>query len=255
MPETTTVFICSCAFHETLDAQQRDLVAAGLAGRDDVDLVEIDDLCRMAAEEAPKLRDIVQNAEECCFVACYPRAIRSLLEWAGAKLDWEETHIYNLRTDSAEDVLAAFGIDELSQSAEELSVSAHGQWEPWFPVIDFSRCNHCRQCLSFCLFDVYELDEDKKVTVARPENCKNNCPACARVCPEVAIIFPKLHDKPVNGAEIEDELIEREKAKIALEQSRGVDIMSILAQRNRQTRKGLLKDDVRRDITEGPDAS
>src|SRR5688500_4682343 len=27
-------------------------------------------------------------------------------------------------------------------------------WKPWFPVIDYSRCTNCMQCLSFCLFDV-----------------------------------------------------------------------------------------------------
>ena len=28
-------------------------------------------------------------------------------------------------------------------------------------------------------------------TVVNPSNCKTDCPACARVCPEVAIMFPK----------------------------------------------------------------
>lgn len=65
----------------------------------------------------------------------------------------------------------------------------------WFPVIDFDRCNHCMQCLSFCLFGVFTA-KDGKIRVAQPDNCKPNCPACARVCPEAAIIFPK-HPEPV----------------------------------------------------------
>jgi MinD superfamily P-loop ATPase len=65
-------------------------------------------------------------------------------------------------------------------------------------VIDRGRCTQCRKCLSFCLFSVYEF-ADGEVRVARPANCKNNCPACARVCPARAIIFPKCKDSPING--------------------------------------------------------
>ena len=38
-------------------------------------------------------------------------------------------------------------------------------WKPWFPVIDYSRCTNCMQCLSFCLFDVYSVSQDKKIQV------------------------------------------------------------------------------------------
>jgi NAD-dependent dihydropyrimidine dehydrogenase PreA subunit len=64
-------------------------------------------------------------------------------------------------------------------------------WKPWFPVIDYDRCTNCMQCLSFCLFDVYGVSEDNKIQVQNNDNCKTNCPACSRVCPEVAIMFPK----------------------------------------------------------------
>jgi NAD-dependent dihydropyrimidine dehydrogenase PreA subunit len=75
-------------------------------------------------------------------------------------------------------------------------------WIPWFPVIDYDRCTTCRQCLEFCLFDVYERDSAGRVRVARPANCKTNCPACARVCPEAAILFPKYATSPFNGDEV-----------------------------------------------------
>lgn len=66
-----------------------------------------------------------------------------------------------------------------------------GKWKPWFPVIDYSRCTNCMQCLSFCLFDVYGVSSENKIQVQNNDNCKTNCPACSRVCPEVAIMFPK----------------------------------------------------------------
>jgi hypothetical protein len=69
--------------------------------------------------------------------------------------------------------------------------------ERWYPVIDYSRCVACGQCREFCMFGVYELLDDDSVRVARPEACKDGCPACARTCPEGAIIFPHYWDDPV----------------------------------------------------------
>jgi hypothetical protein len=59
----------------------------------------------------------------------------------------------------------------------------------WYPLIDYSRCTGCRKCVDFCLFGVYALSGGN-VVVSNPDNCKNGCPACARACPERAIIFP-----------------------------------------------------------------
>jgi NAD-dependent dihydropyrimidine dehydrogenase PreA subunit len=79
---------------------------------------------------------------------------------------------------------------------------ATGRWMPWFPVIDYDRCVNCLQCLSFCLFGVYQKGEDGKIAVARPHNCKTYCPACSRVCPRGAIMFPKHPQPTINGREI-----------------------------------------------------
>ena len=57
-------------------------------------------------------------------------------------------------------------------------------WKPWFPVIDYSRCTNCMQCLSFCLFDVYGVSSESKIQVQHQSNCKTDCPACSRVCPK-----------------------------------------------------------------------
>jgi Pyruvate/2-oxoacid:ferredoxin oxidoreductase delta subunit len=71
----------------------------------------------------------------------------------------------------------------------------------WFPVIDGARCVQCQHCLQFCLFGVYELDGQGLVVVQNPDRCKPGCPACARVCPQSAIMFP-LHqrDAAIAGA-------------------------------------------------------
>ena len=77
-----------------------------------------------------------------------------------------------------------------------------GGWIPWFPVLDYDRCTGCGQCVEFCLFGVYKASDPAragKPRVVQPAKCKTNCPACARVCPASAIIFPKYADGPISG--------------------------------------------------------
>jgi len=66
----------------------------------------------------------------------------------------------------------------------------------WYPVIDYSRCTNCMECIDFCLFGVYGIDNVETILVEQPDNCRKGCPACSRVCPENAIIFPQ-HKTPV----------------------------------------------------------
>ena len=48
------------------------------------------------------------------------------------------------------------------------------------------------------------VDRNFEIQVANPAGCKTNCPACARVCPHRAIIFPKHSDSSINGDEVDD---------------------------------------------------
>ena len=72
-------------------------------------------------------------------------------------------------------------------------------WIPWFPVIDGTRCVNCGKCADFCMFGVYETI-DGHFRVVHPAACKTDCPACARICPANAIIFPKSREGRLNGA-------------------------------------------------------
>lgn len=71
----------------------------------------------------------------------------------------------------------------------------------WYPVIDGDRCESCGHCLQFCLFGVYAQDDEQGVTVTQPDNCKPGCPACSRICPNGAIMFPQYdRDPAIAGA-------------------------------------------------------
>jgi NAD-dependent dihydropyrimidine dehydrogenase PreA subunit len=72
----------------------------------------------------------------------------------------------------------------------------------WYPVIDYSRCTNCMECLDFCLFGVYGVDGLDRLVVENQDNCKKGCPACSRVCPEQAIIFPEYKTAAIAGAPV-----------------------------------------------------
>jgi NAD-dependent dihydropyrimidine dehydrogenase PreA subunit len=93
------------------------------------------------------------------------------------------------------------GEGRLSQTfAPEQLLEATGR--RWYPVIDYSRCTNCMECIDFCLFGVYGVDGQERLLVENQDNCKKGCPACSRVCPEQAIMFPDYKTPAIAGAPI-----------------------------------------------------
>ena len=73
----------------------------------------------------------------------------------------------------------------------------------WYPIIDYDRCTNCMECIDFCLFGVYGVDEQERILVEEQDNCKKGCPACSRVCPENAILFAEHKTPAIAGALVE----------------------------------------------------
>jgi NAD-dependent dihydropyrimidine dehydrogenase PreA subunit len=132
--------------------------------------------------------------------------------------------------------------ERVGKLAAELMTPTPGEWKPWFPVIDYDRCTNCMQCLSFCLFGVYGADEEKRIQVQNQDNCKTNCPACSRVCPEAAIMFPKYKAGPINGDVVSDTDLNREKMKIDISALLGGDVYSMLRTRSERARSRFSKE-------------
>jgi len=132
--------------------------------------------------------------------------------------------------------ITGFDADHIARTAEEVRAATgaakHGEWKPWFPVIDYDRCTNCMQCLSFCLFGVYGVDQQNRIQAQNHDNCKTNCPACSRVCPEAAIMFPKYKAGPINGDVVQDSDLGKEKMKIDISALLGGDVYSVLRQRS-----------------------
>jgi NAD-dependent dihydropyrimidine dehydrogenase PreA subunit len=138
--------------------------------------------------------------------------------------------------------IAGFTAAQVAGLIDEIRGGAPAKpWKPWFPVIDYQRCTNCMQCLSFCLFDVYGAPGGK-IGVQNPANCKTDCPACSRVCPEVAILFPKYKAGPINGDEVREQDISREKMKIDISALLGGDIYAALRQRSTDAKARFSKE-------------
>jgi Pyruvate/2-oxoacid:ferredoxin oxidoreductase delta subunit len=142
-----------------------------------------------------------------------------------------------IATLDAADVVAR--VEEANRAA---AAPAPGTWKPWFPVIDYSRCTNCMQCLSFCLFDVYGVSADRQIQVQNPSNCKTECPACSRVCPEVAIMFPKYRHAPINGDVVNSDDVRREAMKVDISALLGGDVYSMLRDRSAKAKSRFSKE-------------
>ncbi len=136
--------------------------------------------------------------------------------------------------DRETDAESAVSIAE--QAREQAQIATRRKWKPWFPVIDYDRCTDCMQCLSFCLFDVYGADAAGHIQVQNQTNCKTDCPACSRVCPEVAILFPKYRSGALSGGDITQQDLEREAMKVDISSLLGGDIYSMLRDRRARSR-------------------
>lgn len=173
-------------------------------------------------------------------------AVRALLEKGYA------VAVANTRADAA-GAHAVVDLDEaasepasvvsaLEETREASGLPAAGAWKPWFPVIDYDRCTNCMQCLSFCLFDVYGVSSDKKIQVQNQSNCKTECPACSRVCPEVAIMFPKYRHGPINGEDVSADDVRREAMKVDISALLGGDIYAALRDRSTRAKSRFSKE-------------
>ncbi len=166
----------------------------------------------------PVLSKLAEMLDKVIVVGCHERAQRWLFEGA---VEMDKLIPINVQGSCAEEV-----VERLTGMLRK----KEGTKAEWFPVIDKDRCSECGQCLDFCLFGTFDKDEEGRIYVKNPYNCKDNCPACARVCPEAAIIFPRCSEDWVAGADVarpeykklsRHEIIEELKTKRGISRARG----------------------------------
>ncbi len=161
----------------------------------------------------------------------------SMPEWLGRLVQNGRSFAHDIRGLPVEQI-----VQRVVETCQKTALGTAGGWKPWFPVIDYDRCTNCMQCLSFCLFDVYGVTDKGKINVQNQSNCKTDCPACSRVCPEVAILFPKYKAGPINGDEVNSDDIRREAMKVDISALLGGDIYSMLRDRSAKAKSRFSKE-------------
>ena len=121
-----------------------------------------------------------------------------LMSWIGGSPKQEQLQRY-LQPERILEARRAF--DSGTATLVDKAILPEDTGHRWYPVIDYSRCTNCMECIDFCLFGVYGVDALDRILVEQQDNCKKGCPACSRVCPENAIIFPQHKQPAIAGAE------------------------------------------------------
>lgn len=99
------ILYCRCAYAQVVPTDVKDAVLDGLAAAG-TSFEAVPDLCEMAARRDPHLAELARAAGGLTIAACWPRAVRGLFALADAPLPERGVTILNMRTDTAETVLA-----------------------------------------------------------------------------------------------------------------------------------------------------
>ena len=97
------ILYCHCAYARVVPVEIKSAVLEGLT-RSGAEFEAVPDLCEMAARQDPRLAEIAA-ATPLRIAACYPRAVKWLFASAGATLDSASTTTFNMRSDSADQIL------------------------------------------------------------------------------------------------------------------------------------------------------
>lgn len=194
----TCILFCNCGA-DVIPPGKKQQIRTMLSNLE-ADVFQLNDFCGIALNRKDFVRDIDQKYSRKIMVACYPRAIKSLLAQNDLELNGLEVlNFRKLTSDEIEEKLK--GEFDFAEGTSTESVVESGLDVPaWYPVIDQPLCIDCGKCFKFCLFGVYTFD-NKQLKVVNPLACKNNCPACGRNCPTSAIIFPRLKGNSVLSGE------------------------------------------------------
>jgi NAD-dependent dihydropyrimidine dehydrogenase PreA subunit len=203
----------------------------------------LSDLCGLVAKRTDFASEYLSADTEYLVLGCYPRTLNLLFDRVGEQkpVDPGYVNLIGLSPEQAIERINEFCNSWQSPGAYREIIEDSG-WPSWYPVIDYERCTACGQCADFCLFGVYEKTETR-INVVNPEGCKINCPACARICPATAIIFPKYRNGgAIGGSDEIDEQAEHQRQVQDMENILGNDLYLAL-ERRKVKRRSIIREE------------
>jgi len=126
--KTARIVYCHCAFAQVVPAEVKQEVLRRL-GESNVAFDAVADLCEMSARRDPGLKALAAEGGV-KIAACFPRAVRGLFIAADAPLPADGVEILNMRTDSADQVVAAL----LTVGGRSIDTPLNGQ-----PVLEVQK--------------------------------------------------------------------------------------------------------------------
>ena len=105
MNETRRILYCHCAYAQVVPKAVKEEVLRQLS-ESGAAFEAVADLCEMSARRDPALGRLAAEAD-LKIAACYPRAVKWLFHAAGAPLPDAGVEIANMRTEPADNVVAA----------------------------------------------------------------------------------------------------------------------------------------------------
>jgi len=124
-----TILYCHCQYAQVVPKEVKEAVLKKLCDSG-VAFEAVADLCEMAARRDPGLQRLAGTGSV-KIAACFPRAVKGLFHQAHADLSPERTEVLNMRTLTAEDVIAALLTSEIQPNLptgkETLRVAAADQ--------------------------------------------------------------------------------------------------------------------------------
>lgn len=134
----SSVLLCECVHSGLIGRAKLQALRASLESAH-IPFTTVPDLCALAARKDPLLAELVRGPET-RILACYPRAIRALFQFAGAPLAPGDAQLINLREATIGAALARLGLPaSLAAVAEGVpkdgaTAPPTGPLLPGFPV-------------------------------------------------------------------------------------------------------------------------
>src|SRR5881394_1700194 len=105
------ILYCHCQYAQVIPKEVKEAVLRKLC-ESGIAFEAVADLCEMAARRDPALQRLASNGAV-KIAACFPRAVKGLFHQADADLSPDRTEVLNMRTLTADEVIAALMASEI----------------------------------------------------------------------------------------------------------------------------------------------